>query len=639
MELQQFTGPEQKCIDRKIPKLIEEGKKQDEAIAIAISTCAPSKSQNALKAMKNAMTFDPTSVLDRERIELDNRLPGGEYESFQNADGTWDIYDIPIIANRPVPLMSGEMFDITKEWEEIAVSKALLKWHRDKYAPPLRIRHERGFETRPTGKLLLKEVRIGMFEGEEAFVTFADFVAVPNDIYERIKRGELSYLSAEMNDISNHEINAVALLPDEEPFFRWAMINIGVENRLKEGVPVGQAMSLSRTELTVASRPFGARGVCLLSRFASVSLAGCEKGQTAEKTGCTPASGEGGGGTESFRKMEPQKQADALEGSANKLRDGKFTAGDVQALQTMFEETNLFDKVSDDHGQQIDDGIAELRQMIADEDPDQFKAAKNLASLIFEDVDNLVLSRKSKLQSNKETPEMADDDKKKKDDEAALRDAQEKELKVDAIAAMLVKALAPIMELIETLKGEDEVIESPEEEAIEQQIEEEIPVSLKSKTGKNGTADSRAEITMQAELAKRDDRIAKLERKEVLNNKINEAIVKLRRYGVDEKAVTKRVTDVFDKHGAKGVDLFLEAYASDRAEDPPENIEEIFGSDIDTDAELNEFAHAGANVRERAAELSALYDQSGGKAMLKVDKKDFIKDNMSADMMANQPRR
>jgi len=519
VDLAQFTEPEQTCIGRKIKKLRDEGKSQDQAIAIAISTCAPSKSQNALKAMNNAMTFDPEKMLDRERVKIDNRLPGGEYESFQNADGTWDIFDVPIIANRPVPLMSGEMFEITKEWQESAVNKALLKWHRDNYAPPLRLRHDRGFENRPTGKLLLKEVRLGTFEGEEAYITYSDFVAVPDDIYQRIRRGELSYLSAEMQDINNHEINAVALLPDEEPFFRFAMINIGVENRIAEGYPVGQAVPLSRDALTIASRAFGNSGVCMLSRFALTLQQ--------ENTG-----------------MEDEKKKD---------------------------EAELMDEEYD-----MDDKKADLQ-------------------------------------------------------------ATEDGLKTDAIATMIAKAmgaihdaLAPLMELSETLSGKDEAVESPEEEAIEETVEEEIPVSLKSSATTEAT---KTAIALQAELAKRDDRIANLEKKEKLATKIAEAQVKLRRYGVDDVKVATRVTDVFEQHGAEGVDLWLSAYVADRTEDPPEDMDAIFGSSIESDPELSEFANASHLTRERASNLSTIYDRSGGHRVLKVDKKTYIKDNLVADSL------
>lgn len=203
-----FTPDEQRCISRKIRQLLDEGKEQDQAVAIAISSCAPDK------------------------VRGSSVLPGGAYTAVRNPDGTYDVLDVPIMG--PIPEGDHDnAVGLDADWMNRAVVRARQRLANDTYLPLLHIRHhvrggagsvERG------GYFLPRYVRSITYDGQVIPAMFADLKHVPAHVYERIRAGDLPYRSIEVNDLTAQpEVDSLALLPDEVPFFRLPLLTIGKE--------------------------------------------------------------------------------------------------------------------------------------------------------------------------------------------------------------------------------------------------------------------------------------------------------------------------------------------------------------------------------------------------------------------------
>jgi hypothetical protein len=73
-----------------------------------------------------------------------------------------------------------------------------------------------------------------MHGGNPIPTIFADLVGVKQEVYDRIRGGELPYRSVEILDTSRAEIDSLALLDDEVPFFRFPLLRVGKETPLKK---------------------------------------------------------------------------------------------------------------------------------------------------------------------------------------------------------------------------------------------------------------------------------------------------------------------------------------------------------------------------------------------------------------------
>lgn len=156
-----------------------------------------------------------------------NPRTGGHYTAKQDADGTWSIFNVPIFAELP----EGERRNkaaIGAKWMREAVQMAKVR-QSEGYEAPLHIYHHDGaHQTRPAGRVILREVKQVMYEGEPTYTVFADFTKVPADVFELIESEQLPYRSVEVHDWDKPEIASVALLDDEVPFFKLAMLTIGL---------------------------------------------------------------------------------------------------------------------------------------------------------------------------------------------------------------------------------------------------------------------------------------------------------------------------------------------------------------------------------------------------------------------------
>ena len=233
IDLQDFTPEEQECISRKISALREEGMEQDQAIAVAIKHCAPGKSQ----ADKSSTGKDAAKM---------KYVVGGAYRAIDHGDGTFDILDVPIFAE----VESGEKHNerkINRAWQ-LAAWKKNEERSSEGHLPPVHVEHhEAGKDREFAGHFLIRDVRQIAYEGRQIWATFADLISVPASIFERIQRGELPYRSVEVHSWENPEIDSLALMASEVPYFRLPMLRVGevVRAEADERLPADSAPALA----------------------------------------------------------------------------------------------------------------------------------------------------------------------------------------------------------------------------------------------------------------------------------------------------------------------------------------------------------------------------------------------------------
>lgn len=156
-------------------------------------------------------------------------LLGGRYEARLNADGTLDVFDVPILSE----LQKGERedlpeFSIDSTWLAAALKQAAVR-ASEGYMAPLHIRHH-GTDKIAARAGFFVPRRIAEFQvdGKVAQTLFADLVRVNPDAAQRILKGELPYRSVEiLNTKGAPEIDSLALLDSEPPQFRYPLLSIG----------------------------------------------------------------------------------------------------------------------------------------------------------------------------------------------------------------------------------------------------------------------------------------------------------------------------------------------------------------------------------------------------------------------------
>jgi hypothetical protein len=196
----EFTPAEQECISRKVRKLRDEGKEQDQAIAIAISVCAPEKSRS-----KKATS-----------------MTAGGYRASRAGD-VLTIHEVPIFVECE---RNGVAFDAT--WIASAVEKAKVA-ERDGYLPPMHVRHHdrataAADAVRAAGYFRITGARIIAFKGEKRTAVIADLIVTDADVREDVLAGRLPYRSVEIFDVDKPSLDGLALLDHEAPFLELPML-------------------------------------------------------------------------------------------------------------------------------------------------------------------------------------------------------------------------------------------------------------------------------------------------------------------------------------------------------------------------------------------------------------------------------
>ena len=154
------------------------------------------------------------------------------YRAEKAQDGTWTIFDVPVFSAHERKLASGKVWKCDAGWLGGALAAAKVR-HAEGYYHPAHVRHHSlGAPGQDDSEVLaaghvrfarLGELRIA---GVQTPTLFADLVGVPQEVYEQIRAGRLPYRSAEILDTSSGEIDSLAFLDHEVPFFRYPLLRV-----------------------------------------------------------------------------------------------------------------------------------------------------------------------------------------------------------------------------------------------------------------------------------------------------------------------------------------------------------------------------------------------------------------------------
>jgi hypothetical protein len=219
----EFTPGELGAIEGEASIRVAKGAGELSAVALAVHQCAPTKSRSGA-------------------------FTGGNYLWSRNSDGTYNLFDVPVFATHVrklgmklvagkdgSPKLEENVVNVNEAWLNKAIEHNRRRLDHDKYMGALHVRHhpQPGSgdqdKTEPAGHFILKYVRPTLFDGEVLPLLYADFVKIPAAVFERIRSGLLPYRSIESLPPKFEEIDSIALLDTETPWFRLPMLTPGEE--------------------------------------------------------------------------------------------------------------------------------------------------------------------------------------------------------------------------------------------------------------------------------------------------------------------------------------------------------------------------------------------------------------------------
>lgn len=182
------------------------------------------------------------------------KIPGTNTTAIQNTDGTWDLFDVPIVHDGSIPRFNrhGEKVDefaTDPEW----FSKVLATHHRALsegiMGRAFIDHHDDDGGSRPDAGWIrprrIGKIRVG---GKVKAALFSDIVSMPDDVYQTwIKTGRLCYRSIESRVAETGWIDGLALMATRPPHYRLPMLTIG-----REVVPDGTSLRGSEGVAAVA---------------------------------------------------------------------------------------------------------------------------------------------------------------------------------------------------------------------------------------------------------------------------------------------------------------------------------------------------------------------------------------------------
>lgn len=181
----------------------------------------------------------------------------GRYKADRNADGTWNVRGVPVFASNRL-----RKVEVTKDWQERAVRKAAARFSLNGYTPPLHENHHGdGATVKRLGAWLPKRVvKIKTVEADEAgepvvresWATEADLLNLPDAEYQRVKRGDLPYVSVEAN-LAAEELESLAMLPTQAPAIKLPPVTIGTEEYAANVVAYAATGTTARTTMRFAA--------------------------------------------------------------------------------------------------------------------------------------------------------------------------------------------------------------------------------------------------------------------------------------------------------------------------------------------------------------------------------------------------
>ena len=211
---------------------------------------------------------------------------GGRYTAKQNADGTLDIFNVPIVSE----LAKGERadlpdFEITSDWLKAALARANTRGAGG-YLPPLHVHHHDDGPPKPRAGYF-RPMKVGALDlgGRKVQTLFADFLRIPADVGMRIMRGELPYRSVEILNVNSEpEVDSLALLDSQPPQFRYPLLSIA--KLIKQDDPnfiIPQLAASSPRTAAVAFAAFAEHSAAAVFNFGGSTVADEDKDKKDEE--------------------------------------------------------------------------------------------------------------------------------------------------------------------------------------------------------------------------------------------------------------------------------------------------------------------------------------------------------------------
>jgi hypothetical protein len=141
------------------------------------------------------------------------------YRTAKQPDGKVRVYDVPVFGENERDF-GDEVLGYDLKWLSTAL-KIDQKLRAENYRAPMHFgHHEPGVDRERAGEIELKGVGRRLFHGKAKWILFADLVFDTAEKFERFKR-EYVYRSVEISPEKPNEINSLALLASEAPYFRF----------------------------------------------------------------------------------------------------------------------------------------------------------------------------------------------------------------------------------------------------------------------------------------------------------------------------------------------------------------------------------------------------------------------------------
>lgn len=152
------------------------------------------------------------------------------YQVTQQPDGRFTVHGVPLIGRVPKGTRNAP-FDVEEDWMDACLSthdRLFQEGHRI----PIHEYHQRDpnrlrvTDNRPLGKLKPTRRDSIVVNGQTMPCLYGDMQDVRPETLDRIKSGDLAYLSVEVENWTQPMLTSVALMPDQAPFFKFPEIRL-----------------------------------------------------------------------------------------------------------------------------------------------------------------------------------------------------------------------------------------------------------------------------------------------------------------------------------------------------------------------------------------------------------------------------
>lgn len=192
-------------------------------------------------------------------------LTCGRYDAIENADGTFNVLDVPVFGEMAVGEKNGSPRErIDEDWLRAALEKSK-QGVIEGYRAPILVHHSDDKpESEHAGFMVLRRVGQDTVEGAKKWVVYADLENVPRATFDRIAARKLPNRSAEVFDSKEKKIHALSLLTHEVPHFPFPELTVRLKKTPAELEPL-----LCRGDKTGYFRAalFAKKGVSILCSF------------------------------------------------------------------------------------------------------------------------------------------------------------------------------------------------------------------------------------------------------------------------------------------------------------------------------------------------------------------------------------